>query len=76
MRLLVQSAMIFFGTLMIAGLLALGTPAVLDATLDVASAPAHAPHAQVARPVAPVTSLQRRADIRWAVQMAALQNQR
>jgi hypothetical protein len=73
MRLLVQSAMIFFGTLMIAGLLALGTPTVLDATLDVAFAP---PRGQVARPVAPATSLQRRADIRWAVQMAAVQNQR
>jgi hypothetical protein len=70
MRWLVQSAIIFFGTLMAAGLVALGAPAALDV---VASAPSHR---QSARVVAPATSLQRRADIRWAVHTAAVQPQR
>jgi hypothetical protein len=71
MRWLVQSAIIFFGTLMAAGLVALGAPA---AALDVAASTS--PHRHLAHIAAPTTSLQRRADIRWAVQTAAVQNQR
>jgi hypothetical protein len=69
MRLLLQSAIIFFATLMAAGLVALGAPAVPGV---VALAPAHR---QATPPSAPVTSLQRRADIRWAVHTAAVQTQ-
>jgi len=68
MRWLVQSAIVFFGTLMAAGLVALGAPAALDA---VAIAPSHR---QAARTPAPTTSLQSRADTRWAVHTAAVQN--
>jgi hypothetical protein len=70
MRLLVQSAIIFFGTLLAAALVALGAPAAPDV---VAFAPAHR---QAAPAPAPATSLQRRADIRWAVHTAAMQIQR
>jgi len=69
MRLLVQSAIIFFGTLLAAGLVALGAPAALDV---VAYAPSHR---QAVHMAAPTTSLQHRVDIRWAVHTAAAQNQ-
>jgi hypothetical protein len=69
MRLLLQSAIIFFATLMAAGLVALGAPAV---PAIIAFAPTHR---QAAPAPAPVTSLQRRADIRWAVHTAAVQTQ-
>jgi hypothetical protein len=71
MRWLVLSAIIFFATLMAAGLVALGAPATLDVVGSAASVHRHA-----TAPPAPMTSLQRRADIRWAVQMAAAQGQR
>jgi hypothetical protein len=64
----VQSAIIFFATLLTAGLVALGAPATLDVVGSAAS-----PRHQAVPLSAPTTSLQRRADIRWAVQMAAVQ---
>ncbi|MGZ5195061.1 MAG: hypothetical protein ACXWJM_07800 [Ramlibacter sp.] len=70
MRWLVQSAIIFFGTLMAAGLVALGAPAALDVVASTSS------NRQVAHAAAPATSLQHRADIRWAVHTAAIQTQR
>jgi hypothetical protein len=70
MRWLVQSAIIFFGTLMAAGLVALGAPAVLDVVAFAS------PHRQAGHAAAPTTSLQHRADIRWAVHTAAVQSQR
>jgi hypothetical protein len=69
MRLLVQSAIIFFGTLLAAALVALGAPSTPELA---AFTPAHR---AAAPPAAPMTSLQHRADIRWAVHTASVQGQ-
>jgi len=50
MKLLIQSAMIFFGTLMAAGLVALGEPAGAYVAMT-ASPPGAAPFAATARPL-------------------------